>query len=414
MILSGLILAGVFALMRFLADVLLPFAAAVILAYLINPLVNAFQERIGRRGVAVAITLTLLALIGLAIVAITVPLVISQAERFQADWHKLQADLQQSQEMARDLRWDPASEQADGTDDITRFGWREMQLAAAELGRIPSGDQPRSVYFRNAERILRGTYVGKGLDYIIIYAQSEDFEKRLDELSERLSTQVWNAFASLFNIVLGLIGLVIVLLYLVFLLLDYPVYARVWKTFLPPAYRDTIVSFITEFDVAMRRYFRGQAMIALAMAVLFSIGFSLIRLPLAIPLGLFVGALNMVPYLQAVGVIPAVFLAGLKALETNAAFGTTILLTLLVFVVAQLLQDAIINPRIMGRATGLRPIAILLGVFVWGKILGFLGVLLAIPLTCLGLAYYRRFILKHSLAETRISDDAPPSQPTPA
>jgi len=54
----------------------------------------------------------------------------------------------------------------------------------------------------------------------------------------------------------------------------------------------------------------------------------------------------------------------------------------------------------MGKATGLRPIAILLGIFVWGKLLGFLGLMLAIPLTCLGIAYYRRFVLSHASSMT--------------
>ena len=55
-----------------------------------------------------------------------------------------------------------------------------------------------------------------------------------------------------------------------------------------------------------------------------------------------------------------------------------------------------ITPRIMGKATGLRPVAILLGLFIWGKLLGFLGLLLAIPLTCLGIAYYQRIVLKNA------------------
>ena len=65
------------------------------------------------------------------------------------------------------------------------------------------------------------------------------------------------------------------------------------------------------------------------------------------------------------------------------------------FGVVQLIQDGLLTPRIMAGATGLRPVAIMLGVFIWGKLLGFLGLLLAIPLTCLGIAYYRRLVLKH-------------------
>ena len=71
----------------------------------------------------------------------------------------------------------------------------------------------------------------------------------------------------------------------------------------------------------------------------------------------------------------------------------SLLLVVAVFAVAQLIQDAVLTPRIMGKATGLRPAIMLLGVCIWGQLLGFLGLVLAIPLTCLGLAYYRRVVL---------------------
>jgi predicted PurR-regulated permease PerM len=89
-------------------------------------------------------------------------------------------------------------------------------------------------------------------------------------------------------------------------------------------------------------------------------------------------------------------LAGLRAIEGDSSFAASVVLVLLVFAVVQLIQDALITPRVMGKATGLRPDAILLGLFIWGKLLGFLGLLLAIPLTCLGIAYYRRYVLEHA------------------
>ena len=60
----------------------------------------------------------------------------------------------------------------------------------------------------------------------------------------------------------------------------------------------------------------------------------------------------------------------------------------------------------MGKTVGLRPVVILLGIFIWGKLLGFLGLLLAIPLTCLGLAYYRRFVLGDREAKAIDTDEA--------
>ena len=72
-----------------------------------------------------------------------------------------------------------------------------------------------------------------------------------------------------------------------------------------------------------------------------------------------------------------------------------------------MIQDTILTPRIMGKATGLKPVAILLGVFIWGKLLGMLGLLLAIPLTSLGIAYYRRVVLRHGHEATRPSAVGP-------
>ena len=65
-------------------------------------------------------------------------------------------------------------------------------------------------------------------------------------------------------------------------------------------------------------------------------------------------------------------------------------LTILVFAVVQAIQDSFLVPRIMGRVTGLSPAVILLSLSVWGKLLGLLGLLIALPMTCLLIAYYRR------------------------
>jgi predicted PurR-regulated permease PerM len=154
------------------------------------------------------------------------------------------------------------------------------------------------------------------------------------------------------------------------------------------------VGFASEFTAAMSRYFRAQFMIALAMGVLYAVGFSIIGLRLGIVLGLAVGLLNMVPYLQAVGIVPALLLAVLRAVEGGSSLIVSVVLVLVVFAAAQLVQEVILVPRIMGRQMGLRPVVLMLSVFVWGKLLGFLGLLLAIPLTCMGIAVYRRLVLR--------------------
>ena len=188
-------------------------------------------------------------------------------------------------------------------------------------------------------------------------------------------------------------GLLVIMLYVVFLLIDYHNMAARWRDYLPPSMRDDVSGFVEEFIQATNRYFRSQALVACCVAGLFAIGFSIIGLPLAILMGIFIGLLNMVPYLQIVGTIPCLFLAGLKALERGDSFLGALGLVLLVFVLVQVIQETLLVPRIQGEAMGLSPAIILLSISVWGKLLGFLGLILALPLTCLGLTYYRRYLL---------------------
>lgn len=114
---------------------------------------------------------------------------------------------------------------------------------------------------------------------------------------------------------------------------------------------------------------------------------------MGILLGFFVGLLNLVPYLQLIGLIPAVVLAAIHALETGQSFWVVMGMTGLVFVVVQIIQDAVLVPRILGKAMGLSPAVMLLSLSIWGKLLGMLGLLIALPMTCLVLAYYRRLVL---------------------
>lgn len=407
MVLGAATLLVVLALLRYLSDVLLPFAAAVVLAYLLNPLVTLLERRTKRRGAAVAITIVGLGIVGLVLAAIVVPLMIGQGRAFGDALEKLRDDLATSVEVPAEPG-DVSTETTDvsytGTALIEKSatGWRELKEGWAQYRR-DAETLSRSERLANLREQMSGTYIGDLLDRIIEYTESEEFNRLLVDAAKRIAIGGWTVVAFMVNLLLGLTGLIIVLLYLVFLLLDFPEYARTWKTFLPPQYRDGIVEFGEQFSIAMRRYFRGQAVVALLVGILLAIGFTIIGLPMAVPFGLFVGLLNMVPYLQTVGLVPAMLLAGMRAVEGDSSFIASVVLTLLVFAVVQVIQDAIITPRVMGKATGLRPVAILLGLFIWGKLLGFLGLLLAIPLTCLGIAYYRRYVLLYAPETTKLT-----------
>ena len=184
------------------------------------------------------------------------------------------------------------------------------------------------------------------------------------------------------------------MLYVVFLLIDYDNISARWRSYLPHSIREDVSEFFGEFMKANNRYFRSQALVAGCVAILFSISFSVIELPLAILMGIFIGLLNMVPYLQSVGIIPCLILGGVKALEQGGSFFGALGAVLLVFAIVQLIQETILVPYFQGESMGLSPSIILLSLSVWGKLLGFLGLILALPLTCLGLIYYRRYLKK--------------------
>ena len=144
----------------------------------------------------------------------------------------------------------------------------------------------------------------------------------------------------------------------------------------------------------MDLYFRGQACVALSVGVLFSIGFLIIDFPMAVGLGMFIGLLNMVPYLQLLGFIPTILLAVVKAADTGESFWMIILMALAVFAVVQIIQDTILTPKIMGRVMGMNSAIILLSLSIWGSLLGIMGMVIALPATTLLMTYYQKFIVK--------------------
>jgi predicted PurR-regulated permease PerM len=405
-------------LLRYLADVLIPFVAAVIIAYLLNPLVTLFERKTAHRGAAVAITLGGITVVGAALLVLMVPLLITQVSRFSEDLRSLHEAvatslLDATSETESPTPPDssppaddapsgapfPPGESRDG-DPAGETPSKRTALGFTELmegWRVFRANEPGLAGSQRFELLLdpvRGTLLGVVLDKAVAYLGSEEFDAFLLDLAGQVAKSGWSIVAFAVNSLLGLTVLVLILLYVVFLLLDFPAYVASWKSFLPPEQAGGILEFLVEFEKAMRRYFRGQFVVASCVGVLSVIGFSIIGLPLAVPMGLLIGALNMVPYLQIVGMIPTLLLAVLGAVQAGSSITLAIFAVLAVFAVVQVIQDAVLVPKIMGKATGLRPVAIMLGIFIWGKLLGFLGLLLAIPLTCLGIAYYRRLVLR--------------------
>ncbi len=206
--------------------------------------------------------------------------------------------------------------------------------------------------------------------------------------------RVWAVISQSINIVFSMFTVTMVILYTLFILLDYEQFSNGWVEILPTRYRSFAVQLVSDVEQGMNKYFRGQGMVAFCVGVLFSIGFLIIDFPMAIGLGMFIGLLNMVPYLQLVGFIPTILLAIIKAADTGENFWVVMLGALIVFAVVQIIQDTILTPKIMGKVMGLNSAIILLSLSIWGALLGILGMIIALPMTTLLITYYQKYVVK--------------------
>lgn len=222
-----------------------------------------------------------------------------------------------------------------------------------------------------------------------------------NSLSDMLSNQDINTLiekgatflSSGINMILSVFSWFIVLLYVVFIMLDYDRLMKGFKLLVPPKYRPVAYKIGNDIKRSMNHYFRGQALVAFIVGILFSVGFLIVGLPMAVVLGLFIGLLNMVPYLQLISIIPTSLLCLVYSVDHNEGFWAIWWECIAVYCVVQLIQDLFLTPKIMGKAMGLNPAIILLSLSVWGTLLGFIGLIIALPLTTLLIAYYDRYVL---------------------
>lgn len=336
------LIVGVLMLIQRLSNVLLPFFIAWIIAYMIYPLVKFFQYKLKLKSRIISIFCALftITLVGIILFFLVVPPAIEEFSRVNA----LLADY--------------------------------LTNGAYSSGTVP-------------QRLTEFIHENVDLQSLNKILSEENILNTIKETVPKL----WALLAESLNILFSIFASFIILLYVVFILLDYEAIAEGWLHLLPGKYRYFASNLVNDVQNGMNKYFRGQALVAFCVGILFSIGFLIIDFPMAIVLGLFIGALNMVPYLQIIGFVPTIILAILKAADTGQNFWIIIACALAVFIVVQIIQDAFLVPKIMGKITGLNPAIILLSLSIWGSLLGMLGMIIALPLTTLMLSYYQRFII---------------------
>ena len=208
------------------------------------------------------------------------------------------------------------------------------------------------------------------------------------------------------NVILSIVASLITLLYMFFILLDYEYLSSSWIKIFPKKVRPFWQSLMKDVERELNSYIRGQSLVALIMGILFCIGFTIIDFPMAIGLGILIGIMDLVPYLHTFALIPTAFLALLKAADTGQNFWVILASAVAVFCIVQVIIDMVVTPKVMGKAMGLNPAILLLALSVWGTLLGFIGLIIALPLTTILIAYYQRYVTKDKAAEHADAESA--------
>lgn len=340
--LTALLVIAVIVAVNYLSSVLLPFFIAWFLAYLLYPIVKFVQYKmhVPTRALSIIVTLIFVIAVITGIFYLIIPPMIDQFERFG--------------------------------DIVSHYLHKKTHISNYPLA-------IQQWVTENSEEIQR-------------------FFKQKD-VTDAIKTAMPKVFSILgetANLIISIVASLITLMYMFFILLDYEYLSSKWIKIFPMKARPFWKELMSDVERELNNYIRGQSLVAFSMGILFCIGFTIIDFPMAIGLGILIGIMDLVPYLHTFALIPTVFLALLKAADTGQNFWVILAGAVAVFCIVQVIIDMVITPKIMGKAMGLNPAILLLSLSVWGTLLGFIGLIVALPLTTILIAYYQRYVTKES------------------
>lgn len=329
-------------LVGYLKGVLLPFVVACLICYILEPVVkwNMRWTRCRKRFLPVILTLLEATVVIGGLIMVTVPYLVSEC-----------------QEMALTIK---------------KFATTQISLPYLS---------------ESWHRIIRENIDFDELSRLL----SRDEWK---QLARTAISSSWSFLTSSLAFIAGVASWLIVVLYVIFIMLDYERLMLSFKQLVPYSQRERTFRIAGDIKNTMQRYFRGQFLIAMLVGLMFAAGFLLIDLPMGVALGLFIGVLNLVPYLQLISLPITAVLCMVWTMTTGGSFWLIFWEAMAVYVVVQCIQDLLLTPKIMGKAMGLNPAVILLSLSIWGSLLGFMGFIIALPLTTLILSYYNLYIIQ--------------------
>lgn len=337
------VVAAILWLLNALKDVLLPFLVACLIAYLFEPFVQFNRQLLHLKGRIVAIFVTLFEAIFLMgmLCYFFVPSIVSEIHSMAALLHN-------------------------------------YSTASISIKYLPP----------ELHDMLR-----KYIDFDLLARKI--MEQDMNTVVDKLTMVVSGGL----HMVLAIVGWLIVFLYVIFIMLDYDRLMLGFKLMVPPRFRKVTYKVARDIKDSMNHYFRGQALISCCVAVVYCTGFWLAGLPLAVLLGLGTAVLFMIPYCQYISLIPVTLLCLVSSAGGGSDFWTMWWECIATFAAVQVIGDLVLTPRIMGKAMGLNPAIILLSLSVWGSLLGFIGLIIALPLTTLLLSYYEQYVILRNNSE---------------
>jgi predicted PurR-regulated permease PerM len=303
----------------YLAHVLAPLLAALGIAYLLNPILDALTSRGMRRTVGAGLLLvTFLGIVTVSLV-FAIPAITEQVTEF--------------------------------IHNLPRYGQNLSDWAESRFG-IAVPDDWKA------------------------WLESPDAQHTLGDASTPLRIIATAIVGGLFSVLGVLAEMLLVPVFAFYFLADWPHLWRRLDHVVPPRRRATIRELVRQIDGVVSNWVRGQAIVTTILAILYAIGFTIVGMPLSVPVGLVVGALTVIPFVgTAVGAVIAV----LVTISGGGSFGTVGAVAV-VIVVLHILEAGVLTPKIVGHRVGLSESAALLAVVAGGKLLGFVGVVLAVPL----------------------------------
>ena len=336
-----LILVALVLAIKYIWVMLVPFIIAWITASLLEPAVLFFQHklRLKNRALSVVVLLLLIVTVISGAVALLIPSVVAESKK----------------------AW-----------ELIAFYLSPDLL----LSLVPEQFRPAVVEALNLDDFMAKLK----FEEFLKYAQSA-FQKGWSILSGTLSV--------LSNVTdIALFGL-----YLLFIMIGYGGMNRGVMTLVPDSLKPFVERVGHDINVYVSSYFRGQGLIALICGLLLALGFWLMGMPLGITMGLVMGVLNLIPYMQILGVPPIILLCLLQSADTGQSFWILLIIAFGIMGINQALQDFYLTPTIMGREMGMHPAILLLSLSIWGFLWGFWGLIFALPITMILYDLYMDYVV---------------------